>query len=278
VQGVRAFFARVAAQRGTTLAAFEAEQTALYASGALRRKRGDGVAAAEGAKMARVRRLLGWWDALRNAPRACWNWTGGWLLGSRGQLPYVRTPPPLNLGAILDTLLCVHACEIFQHGAFNGDPHPGNVMLMDDGRLGLVDYGQVKHLDLATRVSYAKLTVALARDVRGSQTAEIARIFREELKARSKHGREDILYRLVCFWNDRNYGDDVVPAGMNVQTFLDWCEAEDPVEEIPQDTVMASRVSVLLRGMGNAFGLELRTSPVWRPYAERLLREQGIDY
>ena len=50
---------------------------------------------------------------------------------------------------------------------------------------------------------------------------------------------------------------------------------EDPVEEIPQDTVMASRVSVLLRGMGNAFGIELRTAPVWRPYAEALLKEQA---
>ena len=80
------------------------------------------------------------------------------------------------------------------------------------------------------------------------------------------------------FWNDRNYGDDVVPPHMNIQEFLDWCEAEDPVEEIPQDTVMASRVSVLLRGMGNAFGIELRTAPVWRPYAEALLKEQGVEY
>ena len=70
----------------------------------------------------------------------------------------------------------------------------------------------------------------------------------DELGARSKNKRADILYRLTVFWNDRNYGDDVVPPHMNIQEFLDWCEAEDPVEEIPQDTVMASRVSLLLRG------------------------------
>lgn len=28
-------------------------------------------------------------------------------------------------------------------GAFNGDPHPGNILLMPDGKLGLIDYGQV---------------------------------------------------------------------------------------------------------------------------------------
>ena len=127
----------------------------------------------------------------------------------------------------------VHAHEIFVDGAFNGDPHPGNVMLMDDGRLGLVDYGQVKHMDKATRVAYAKLVIALAKD----DAAEIRRVMRDELGARSKNRRADILYRLTVFWNDRNYGDDVVPPHMNIQEFLDWCEAEDPVEEIPQDTV-----------------------------------------
>ena len=38
----------------------------------------------------------------------------------------------------------VHAYEIFNNGVFNGDPHPGNILLMDDGRLGLIDYGQVR--------------------------------------------------------------------------------------------------------------------------------------
>ena len=32
---------------------------------------------------------------------------------------------------------------------------------LQDGRLGLIDYGQVKHIDLPTRLSYARLIVAL---------------------------------------------------------------------------------------------------------------------
>jgi aarF domain-containing kinase len=83
----------------------------------------------------------------------------------------------------------VHAHEIFVDGCFNGDPHPGNVLLLPDGRLGLIDYGQVctqlrvaclqhgnwvanaaisrgqvKHIDLQTRLSYARLIIALAED------------------------------------------------------------------------------------------------------------------
>lgn len=30
-------------------------------------------------------------------------------------------------------------------GAFNGDPHPGNILLTPDGKLGLIDYGQASY-------------------------------------------------------------------------------------------------------------------------------------
>lgn len=45
---------------------------------------------------------------------------------------------------IIELLHHVHAHEIFLNGEFNGDPHPGNIMLLNDGRIGLIDYGQVR--------------------------------------------------------------------------------------------------------------------------------------
>ena len=33
--------------------------------------------------------------------------------------------------------------QVFEHGFYNYDPHAGNVIVMPDGRLGLVDYGGV---------------------------------------------------------------------------------------------------------------------------------------
>lgn len=51
----------------------------------------------------------------------------------------------------------VHGHQIFINGCFNGDPHPGNVLLMPDGRLGLVDYGQVKEIPNDAMRKYAML-------------------------------------------------------------------------------------------------------------------------
>ena len=37
--------------------------------------------------------------------------------------------------------------QMLQDGVFHADPHPGNVMLLADGRLALIDFGAVGRLD-----------------------------------------------------------------------------------------------------------------------------------
>jgi ubiquinone biosynthesis protein len=37
--------------------------------------------------------------------------------------------------------------HFFVDGLFHGDPHPGNILILKDGRIGLVDFGIVGHLD-----------------------------------------------------------------------------------------------------------------------------------
>ena len=74
------------------------------------------------------------------------------------------SPRVANPGELLNVLLDVHAYETFQLGKVNGDPHPGNILLMPDGRLGLIDYGQVKRLSFEERTLMANLIVSLANE------------------------------------------------------------------------------------------------------------------
>ena len=87
---------------------------------------------------------------------ARWLVGGGWK-----KREFEASPRLVNMGEVLQTMLDVHADEIFNHGVFNGDPHPGNILLMPDGRLGLIDYGQVKRIPESVRRCYAKLTLAI---------------------------------------------------------------------------------------------------------------------
>jgi len=41
----------------------------------------------------------------------------------------------------LKRLIDVTYKQVFEHGFFHGDPHPGNVLVLEDGRLGFIDFG-----------------------------------------------------------------------------------------------------------------------------------------
>jgi ubiquinone biosynthesis protein len=61
-----------------------------------------------------------------------------------------------------DLLDCVLR-QIVIDGIFHADPHPGNIMLLDDGRLGLIDFGAVGRLGSGLRAALQRLLLALDR-------------------------------------------------------------------------------------------------------------------
>ncbi len=54
-------------------------------------------------------------------------------------------------------------------------------------------------------------------------------------------------------------------------------QAEDPMEQLPQEFVMMARVSVLLRGCASAFGMRMRTAPSWAEVAHSMLSKEDPE-
>jgi ubiquinone biosynthesis protein len=55
--------------------------------------------------------------------------------------------------SLADALCRSQVSAMLRGGRFHGDPHPGNVLLLDDGSLGLVDFGITGRLDTYERAS-----------------------------------------------------------------------------------------------------------------------------
>ncbi|WP_288019757.1 AarF/ABC1/UbiB kinase family protein [Tepidiforma sp.] len=53
--------------------------------------------------------------------------------------------------------------SLYRLRLFNGDPHPGNYLLLEDGRVGFVDYGCVAEFDNAVVEGFKRLIRALDR-------------------------------------------------------------------------------------------------------------------
>ena len=58
------------------------------------------------------------------------------------KMNYSEIEIPINHVDLLETLLKVHGHQILIDGIFNGDPHPGNILLLNNSnKLGLIDFG-----------------------------------------------------------------------------------------------------------------------------------------
>lgn len=207
-------------------------------------------------------------DLVRNVPVALYNGTLGWFVAPK---PYSKSPQLLDLGAIIKLLCEVHAHEVLVNGAFSCDCHPGNVLLMPDGRLGLIDFGQFKRISNESRLLMARAIVGLAHGDEIDVVRTMART-----GTRTKYGNPEVGFRLTAFWFDRSSKDIV--GDRNAQQFLTEMELADPSLSLAEDFIMIGRVSVMMRAVGNAFGLGVSVAKLWEPTAREVLRQSHVDY
>jgi len=75
---------------------------------------------------------------------------------------------PEAMPRLINTLVRLTLQTIFEEGLFHADPHPGNVLVLPDGRLSLLDFGMTGELDEPMRES---LTLLLEAVVKGDARA-----------------------------------------------------------------------------------------------------------
>lgn len=70
---------------------------------------------------------------------------------------------PDAVGPAINTLVRVMLQTIFEEGLFHADPHPGNVFVLPDGRLALLDFGMTGELDESLRDALTQLLAAVVK-------------------------------------------------------------------------------------------------------------------
>lgn len=149
--------------------------------------------------------------------------------------------------------------QIMVDGLFQADPHPGNLLVLPGGHVGLLDFGLTKELPLHSRLGFARLVLA----VNDRNAAGIGEAFRElGVKTKSDDPGE-VLSLMQLFFDARPTGSDPIDRNGALK--------RNPVEAIPGDLVLLGRVVGLLRGVCASLGTPLSPMQMLRPYAERAL-------
>jgi ubiquinone biosynthesis protein len=103
--------------------------------------------------------------------------------------------------------------EIMVDGVFHADPHPGNVMVLRDGRLALIDWGSVGRVDPLQQAALRSLLLALSR--RDATALRNALLDMAERSAGADDPEEERMERALAHFMSRRLG-----PGMPLSTAL----------------------------------------------------------
>ncbi len=208
-------------------------------------------------------------------PRVWWRYTSGRLLTlDRLEGTHVRD---LDLGSWDDaarrelayTLTDAWMAMIFRHAFFHGDPHPSNILHLDDGRLGLIDFGlagRLTDLDMArlTRLFVDAATEnveALPRRLT-DLGVRYPREREEELRSRL----EELYYR---YYGSRLSDIDPIEAIREGLTLIYAMNLRLPTRFVILDKAIATLGSVAAEVYP-----DFNVFEVARPYAKHLIAER----
>lgn len=141
-----------------------------------------------------------------------------------------------RLPAIARRIGALYGAMIFEHDFFHGDPHPGNLLVLPDGRIGLLDFGLCKELPPGFARLVAQMMVSAMIGDGDAALAAAAALGFDVSNLRPEHLRPLMLMMV---------GDSDGEAG-----FFDIL-GEAQLRRIPEDFALVARTLVLLNGLSH---------------------------
>ena len=133
-------------------------------------------------------------------------------------------------------------------------------------QLGLIDYGQVKRITKADRHLFCRIILALAAEDKEQIIALM-----KQAGFQSQKMDPDVIYSYAKVAYDEDNKE--LTKGLHIQMFMEDLQARDPIIALPYDFIVIGRCSLILRGLAHALQQPRSVAKVWKPIAERVLRE-----
>ncbi len=177
--------------------------------------------------------------------------------------------PDQDVEAALRTLLDIAFRMGFQHGLFHADPHPGNVLLLRDGRICILDFGLVGRLTANMQQNLIQLSMAVAtRDA--ETTARLVYRIGRPLQRVPLHELRDHVGDLMGRYLVRRL-DEVDAAGL-VNELMDT--AIRYKIRVPPDYALLAKAAVTIEGIVRSLKPGLDITQTIMPYARQLLADR----
>ncbi|MGH1433459.1 MAG: ABC1 kinase family protein [Lewinella sp.] len=159
--------------------------------------------------------------------------------------------------------------QVFEHGFFHADPHPGNIFVLEDGRIAFLDYGMVGTVSDRDKLLFAQLLLAIYdQDVQGLKKA-ILKFSTGLSKDKERELEYDIIYVL------RQYASIALEDidGMEVMQGLNALFFDYKIK-LPANLLLLLKALVIMEGVGLQLDPNYDIIANIGPYVQRLLSKR----
>jgi ubiquinone biosynthesis protein len=158
---------------------------------------------------------------------------------------------------------------IFEDGFFHADPHPGNFFIDRCGRIGLVDFGMVGHVDDRLQDDLVRLIMAIAMEDPERLVDVILDLGVARARVERTMLRQD-LQRLLNRYSDRALGE--IEIGPVIEDGLSIVRRHNL--QLPSNMALLLKTTIMAEGLAANVNPEFEPMGVLRPYTEHLIIRQ----
>ncbi len=159
--------------------------------------------------------------------------------------------------------------QVLEFGLFHGDPHPGNLFILPENNIAMLDFGMVGHLDETLKYQLIDLLVSLTeRDV---DHIMHQLLFSGEIADETDRRQ---LKRELSEFIDEHYEIPLrlLNAGRLLTEFVEILQKHKI--KFPPDLILLGKALVTMEGIGRQLDPEFNMIAHLKPFVERMLRER----
>lgn len=190
----------------------------------------------------------------------------------------INQPDVLRERGLSPTRIATQAIHLYLYmvmdeGLYHADPHPGNLLVSDDGSLVLLDYGMVGSLDTATKRHLRSLFVAVSEQRPGDLVESLQSL--GMLRTGADKAR---LKQQVSYLFERYYAETLHQLNeLDIKALLRDFEhlLQDQSIQIPGEFAFLGRAIAILVGLATALDPSINLIEIFTPYARRFVTEDA---
>ena len=217
------------------------------------------------------------------------SWCDGWKATDKARLAAAKVDP----GELARRIVHAYCTQIFKHGTYHADPHPGNLLVVPDGagdyKLVFIDFGAVCELGPSMRHGIAEVVqAAVTRDTERLSAAMKQMGF-------IKRGGDEAVFDKVIDYLHQRFQEEVQLDSFSLSNIKsDFQQKKRALHDlrqmnlsvrdlgehfyIPKEWILLERTLLLLTGLCTELQPQLNPFEIIRPYAEELVLGKEGDY